>query len=185
MWEPDFSVLGKRQCEDEGREESDPGSTCTVCASTESRDLDEFAAFVDVQLNQNETQGVQTGTGEGVALERDVFGIGKNAHLRDLILRGGPTDTVLHFQSHDCVVTCPPRTLVESRTHPFVVPVTMAHADSPATETGMSKPTVGPDPNWKQFEHAGLMREMGGLDGWRKVFVHKTHQLPKGSSFEN
>ena len=40
------------------------------------------------------------------------------------------------------------------------------------------KPIAGPDPSWRPDEHRGLLREIGGVDGWNAVNVAKTHVLP-------
>ena len=63
------------------------------------------------------------------------------------------------------------------RTPVFALPP-LPKAVAAAASSDGRLPVVGPDPSWKPFQHAGLLRDIGGMDGWKKVFVHKTHRLP-------
>ena len=157
MWEPDFSYLGKRNPEE--REESEEESTDTGEIPWWNRE--------------------------------DAFG--RNAHLRDLILSNGAVSSnVVHKNSN---VFASPLPTCSSIPPSFALPpklteprVRFAATDEVVcipnkTEDRCDEPQLPiaePDPSWGPFEHAGLLREIGGIVGWRKVFVDKTHRLPPG-----
>ena len=43
-----------------------------------------------------------------------------------------------------------------------------------------ARPVAGPDPSWREDEHRGLFREIGGVDGWNSVYRDGTHDAPSG-----
>ena len=157
MWEPDFSYLGKRSPE--------------------------------------EMEAADTGKIPWWNRE-DAFG--RNTHLRDLILSdtnsGSGGNGVREASSNVFVSSLPtcssipptfglPPTLKPEPRVAFaasneVVCITNRTSEGQCDESQL--PVAGPDPAWGPFEHAGLLREIGGLAGWKKVFVDKTHRLPPG-----
>ena len=98
--------------------------------------------------------------------------------LRRLILEAPPTQTI----ATPSVPASMPPLLSINNALPQIPP---ALIQPPTQQLSTSKAlvptlprTAGPDPSWKPFQHAGILREIGGLRGWYDVFVHKTHVLP-------
>mgnify|MGYP004218956775 CR=1 FL=1 len=131
MWEPDFSLLGKR----EGVSEQ----------AGEERALEK----------RTRTESTQT-----------------TEALRKLILEAPPVRCSLTTNSPLPSLPSLPPLLVPAPRAPSPPPAPPA----PAAPAALA--VAGPDPRWSPWQHAGLFREIGGLEGFYSIFVHKTRRLP-------
>ena len=99
---------------------------------------------------------------------------GRNAHLRELIFAEEEESRVSTVMKNVHALPLRQQEAKDIELRALMPPPPPVAITSPVESR---LPVVGPDPDWKLFEHAGLLREIGGLEGWRKVYVHKTHRL--------